>query len=131
MEKLQLQNQQICVNFNNKMTINVFFNHTVPQCKFTLKFQSRFTSILFKKFKVQFKKRNPGERRKKLDSVHSRALVSKSSRMHTEIVNEPFPEKFTPHSSMNDSCIIQQFSSDYSLREQQFAYQCSSRKRGK
>ncbi len=29
----------------------------------------------------------------------------------------PFPGKFTPHSSMNDSCIIQQFSSDYSLRE--------------
>ncbi len=31
----------------------------------------------------------------------------------------PFPGKFTPHSSVNDkvSCIIQQFSSDYSLRE--------------
>ncbi len=29
----------------------------------------------------------------------------------------PFPGKFTPHSSVNDSCIIQQFGSDYSLRE--------------
>ncbi len=29
----------------------------------------------------------------------------------------PFPGKFTPHSSVTDSCIIQQFSSDYSLRE--------------
>lgn len=29
----------------------------------------------------------------------------------------PFPGKFTLHSSVNDSCIIQQFSSDYSLIE--------------
>ncbi len=101
------------------MTISLsFFNHTVPHCKFTSKFQigliSKFTSILFKKFKVQFKKRNPGERRKKLYSVHSRALVSKSRRRKSM---NPFPGKFTTHSSMNYSCIIQQFSSDYSLRE--------------
>ncbi len=102
-------------------SLSSFFNHTVPKCKFTLKFQgrftSKFTSILFKKFKVQFKKRNPGKRRNSLDCPFSCSGIKKFTNAHRKKFMNPFPGKFSTHCYMKDSCIIQQFSSDYSLRE--------------
>ncbi len=96
----------------------LFFNHTVLHCKFTSKFQSRFTSTLFKKLKVQFTKRNPGKKKEKVRLCPFLCSGIKTfTNAHRRKSMNPFSGKFTTHSSMNYSCIIQQFSSDYSLRE--------------